>query len=246
MSRRALLRVGALGLGGLALPQLLAARERASISGGGDPLRGRSVIFLFQQGGPSQHETFDPKVGAPEGVRTIGGTVATKIPGVHFGASMAQLAGLADRFSVVRSFYTGNGGHNIQPVVGADSLEANIGAHYARIAGATAPSGMPANMVLFPQAADKRAPKPEARGDLASTGPYGSAYAPFIPGGGGSCRRTCRSPCRTTGSSATGAPCWANSMPSTARRMPLARSARWMPSSSKPTDCSSAAASPRR
>ena len=33
--------------------------------------RDKSVIFLFQQGGPSQFETFDPKPDAPEAVRTV-------------------------------------------------------------------------------------------------------------------------------------------------------------------------------
>jgi hypothetical protein len=181
MRRRELLRVGTLGLGGLALPTLFASAENGSKPGSAEgPLTGKSVIFLFQQGGPSQFETFDPKRS------TLGGTIPTALPGVHFGAKMAQLAALADKFAVVRSFYTGNGGHNIQPIVSKGSFEASIGVHYSRMAGATHPmTGMPTNAVLFPAAIDPNLPGPEARGNLSATGPYSSTFAPFVPGGGG-------------------------------------------------------------
>ncbi len=184
MSRRKMLTIGSLGLGGLSLSSLLAMRATgAEIPA---PMTGKSVIFLFQQGGPSQFETFDPKVDAPSGVRTVTDTTSTRIPGVAFGDTMGRLAQLADKLTIVRSFQTNNAGHNIQPIVGPDSLDTNIGVHYARVAGAARPSsGMPTGVVLFPQAVDPKAPRPQARGNLSATGDYGSAYAPFIPGAGG-------------------------------------------------------------
>ena len=73
-SRREFLRVGALGLGGLSLPHLLGARALAA---GSKPLTtDRSVIFLFLFGGPSQFETFDPKMNAPDGVFSPTSTTA--------------------------------------------------------------------------------------------------------------------------------------------------------------------------
>jgi hypothetical protein len=180
-SRRELLRIGSLGLAGLSLPDILAAAGK-----GQNPLRDKSVIFLFQQGGPSQFETFDPKIDVPSAIRTIGGTVPTTLPGVHFGAAMSQLAKLSDKFTVVRSFSTGNGGHNIQPIVSPASREANIGVHYARVAGATRrETGMPTNAVIYPQTVIPEAPGPSARGNLAATGPYSSLYTPFVSGSGG-------------------------------------------------------------
>lgn len=185
-SRRDLLRIGSLGLGGLSLSSLLAARAATGSGKAPNPLRDKSVIFLFQQGGPSQFETFDPKVDVPSAIRTIGGTVPTTLPGVHFGAAMSQLARLAHKFTVVRSFSTGNGGHNIQPIVGPASREANIGVHYARVAGATRrENGMPTNAVIYPQTVVPEAPRPSARGDLRATGPYSSLYTPFVSGAGG-------------------------------------------------------------
>ena len=62
MGRRSFLRVGSLGLGGLTLSDLLAVKARAESR---QLLTGKSVIFLFLHGGPSQIETFDPKMTAP-------------------------------------------------------------------------------------------------------------------------------------------------------------------------------------
>ena len=74
-SRRELLRrgsLGSLGLDGLSLPSLLASRAAATRAQD-NPLKDKCVIFPFQQGGPSQLETFDPKMDAPSEVRTLGG-----------------------------------------------------------------------------------------------------------------------------------------------------------------------------
>jgi len=191
LNRRDFLTIGGLGCGSLALSSLLAGRAAAS-----DASRwttGRSVIFLFQQGGPSQFETFDPKPEAPEGIRTVTGVVSTAIPGVLFGDSMRRLAPLADKLTIVRSFQTNNGGHNIQPLVSADSLNANIGSLFSRVVGATrADSGMPTNTVIFPDAVDKNVLKGRARGDIAATGTLGTAHAPFIPGAGGQLQKDMR------------------------------------------------------
>ncbi|MCH8829857.1 MAG: DUF1501 domain-containing protein [Planctomycetes bacterium] len=184
ISRRKLLTIGSLGLGGLTLPALLAGRARAGETQ--NPTTGKSVIFLFQQGGPSQHETFDPKPEAPVGIRTLTETVQTSLPGVLFGEAMPQLAKLAHKLTVVRSYQTNNGGHNIQPIVGPDSLQANIGVHYSRVAGMSRPvTAMPTNAVIYPASVCADVPRPQARGNLAATGDYGTAFAPFTPGGRG-------------------------------------------------------------
>ena len=157
MNRRELLRVGTLGLGGLSLSSLLGVKALAK--GQPNPLTGKSVIFLFQQGGPSQHETFDPKPDTTSGVRSVGEVIPTSVPGTHFSGWMPRLTKLADKFTVVRSFSTENSGHNIQPIVSRSSREANIGGHYSRVAGVTLPnSGVPTNVVLFPRSVDVHVP----------------------------------------------------------------------------------------
>ena len=60
LNRRGFMQIGALALGGLTLPEILAARE-ASGSHDSDT----SVIMLYQHGGASQLETYDLKPNAP-------------------------------------------------------------------------------------------------------------------------------------------------------------------------------------
>jgi uncharacterized protein (DUF1501 family) len=186
-SRRAFLKIGSLTLGGLALPHLLAAEARQLV-------RDKCVIFLFLHGGPPQTETFDPKMTAPAGVRSATGEVATKIPGVTFGASFPMVAALADRVSVVRSYVPGDANHDIKPVVCKDTLGGNLGVIYSRVAGLNHPTtNLPSNVVLFPRAVDPGTqPGTMAFGKFGSTGNFGPAYAPFDPSGGGDLQKDMR------------------------------------------------------
>ena len=184
-SRRQMLSAGSLALGGLSLSSLMAARG-SETRGGTSLVTGKSVIFLFQQGGPSQFETFDPKPQASSDIRTVTGVTQTSVPGLFFGDTLQQLAERAHKLTVVRSFQTNNAGHNIKPLVGPESLNAYLGSLYARVAGPTHPTtSMPSSAVLFPQAVNSKVTKGSGRGDLAATGGLGAAYAPFIPGGAG-------------------------------------------------------------
>jgi hypothetical protein len=188
-SRRDFLRVGGLALGGMTLPQLLAAKAAAATQG--VPVTDKSVIFLFMHGGPPQTETFDPKMSAPAGVRSVTGETSTSLPGVTYGGTLTKLAKWAHKLSVVRSFQTGDGNHDIKPIVGKDTGGANLGSLYARLAGANHPTdGMPRNVALFPRAVDPLAmPAVTQFGNFEATGQLGGAYAPFVPGGDGQSQR---------------------------------------------------------
>ncbi|MFP6763690.1 MAG: DUF1501 domain-containing protein, partial [Planctomycetaceae bacterium] len=131
--RRDFLRIGGLGLGGLTLADLL--QTKAAAAGGNALATGKSVIFLFMHGGPSQIETFDPKMDRPSEIRSATGEVTTSIPGITYGGTFPKLAQLAHRTSIVRSFRTGTGAHDIKPIDGKDSFGANIGSVYSRIVG---------------------------------------------------------------------------------------------------------------
>jgi hypothetical protein len=188
-SRRDFLRIGSLGLGGLSLSQLLSAQAHAASSE--KPLRDKSVIFLFMHGGPSQIETFDPKMDSPAEIRSATGEVKTSIPGITLGGTFTKLAKYADRFSIVRSFVTGDGNHDIKPIVGRDTFGANLGAIYAHIAGINHPvTGMPTNTLLYPRSVDaSTGPETLSFGNFASTGNFGGALAPFVPGAGGNLQK---------------------------------------------------------
>jgi hypothetical protein len=190
-NRRAFIRIGALGLGGLSLSQVLgtgaAAAEKTLWTG-------RSVIFLFQHGGPSQFETFDPKMTAPEGIRSLTGAINTTLPGISFGSTFTQLAQRAHKLAVVRSYVPGDANHDAKPIVHRETLGANLGALYARVVGLNHPAtGIPTNMLLYPHALGSGAQPPvQGLGNFPATGPLGNAYAPFMPGGGGDLQKNMR------------------------------------------------------
>ena len=116
---------------------------------------------------------------------------------------------MADRLTIVRSFTTGDGKHDIKPVVGRDTLGANIGSVYARVAGPNHPrTGMPTNVASFPQAVDPDTSRPSTNfGDFDADRPARQADAPFVPGGEGEMQQAMRLAFRWTGSTTAGN-CW--------------------------------------
>jgi uncharacterized protein (DUF1501 family) len=185
LGRRDFLRIGSLG--SLSLANLLATKA-AGAEANLRPVTGKGVIFLFLHGGPSQTETFDPKMDAPAGIRSVTGEVETKLPGITFGGTFPKLASLADKLTIVRSFRTGDGIHDIKPIVGKMTLGANMGSLFARVAGTNdRTTGMPLNAAIFPRAVDpSTGPHSMSFGNFSSAGGLGAAYMPFIPGAGGS------------------------------------------------------------
>ncbi len=116
LSRRELLRVGGLSSLGLSLPDLLKARAGSGQAAGGSRPnslgRARNVLFLWLQGGPPQHETFDPKPDAPAEIRGEFRHIATNVPGIDFCELLPRTARIADKLAVVRSMATANDLHD--------------------------------------------------------------------------------------------------------------------------------------
>ncbi len=82
---------------------LLAPRAGASMSSLAPTAD--SVIFLMLTGGPSQLDTWDPKPDAPSDVRSPFAAIPTKVPGVRVTELFPKLAGIADKFALVRSVH---------------------------------------------------------------------------------------------------------------------------------------------
>lgn len=99
-SRRDWLQVGMLGLGGLSLADVLAARA-ASAPAPAD----RAVILLYLLGGPSHLETYDLKPDAPIEYRSIFKPIATNVPGIEICELFPLQAKLADKLALVRSLH---------------------------------------------------------------------------------------------------------------------------------------------
>src|SRR5262245_58452837 len=95
-TRREVLQAGAVSMLGLTLPQLLHASTQRP-SG-----REKSCIFIFQYGGLSQLDSWDPKPQGPSEIRGPYRPIATSVPGFHVSELMPQLARLANRYTVIR------------------------------------------------------------------------------------------------------------------------------------------------
>ena len=191
--RREFLRVGGLSCLGLSLSGLTGG-SAWSAEGLKHYATGKSVVFLFLGGGPSHIELFDPKMTAPSNIRSITGEVPTVHSGITFGGTFPQLAKLADKFSIVRSFQSRNSGHEYVSVTTAGNpLKAALGALYMRVVGASHPrTGAPLHTLVLPEAVAPAEGFKIGRNfetghlpGLTQTGTLGPNYQAFSPSGKG-------------------------------------------------------------
>lgn len=104
VTRRDFIQVGLTGVLGLGLCDLMRLRTNATVIPVAKPsARNVNCILVWLDGGPSHYESFDPKPDAPSEIRGEFKTISTKIPGVQFSECVPKLAGIADKFTVVRS-----------------------------------------------------------------------------------------------------------------------------------------------
>ena len=185
--------LGGLGLGSLTLPGLLEAKAKAVAQG--KPMRNKSVVLLFLQGGPPHIEFFDPKMSAPAEYRSINGEIPTTIPGLTFGSTFPKLAKMTDKLAVVRSYQSRNAGHTYLKVTsGGNTMKAATSAVATRVGGAfDKKSGMPNNCLVLPEAIDENLKlgsnfETGALPGLTDPGTLGSTYSAFNPAGGGTAK----------------------------------------------------------
>eukprot|EP00913_Durusdinium_trenchii_P035259 g32989.t1 len=143
---------GLAGTIGLSLPDLL--RMRAESASKGKAKSETAVIYVELAGGPTQHETYDPKPDAPQEYRGPLGTVKTSAAGVVFSELMAEQAKIFDKLAVIRSMHHNSGSHGtsshltqtgyyLQDRQSRDNDMPCIGSYASRIRGANKP-GVPA------------------------------------------------------------------------------------------------------
>lgn len=99
LTRRQWLRVGALGVGGLTLPELLQAREAGKRTFG----RAKSCILCFLFGAPAHQDIWDLKPEAPAQYRGEFKPIASSVPGLFLGEHIPRVAQTAHRFALLRS-----------------------------------------------------------------------------------------------------------------------------------------------
>ncbi len=174
-NRRSFLKVGTLALGGLTLPGLLAARARGAQSPGSYR---KSVILIWQAGGPSHIDMYDLKPNAPAEVRGEFKPISTIVPGIQISEHLPNQAKVFDKMAVVRSAYHTNAGHGMgsqwmltgyQPTIEVnDNIFPSTGSVVARLKGSNEP-GLPAYVNL---------PRVLSLGKAAY---LGASYNPFAP-----------------------------------------------------------------
>jgi hypothetical protein len=172
--------MGALGLGGLALPGLLRAE---AVQGSSSR---KSVIMVFLPGGPPHQDMWDLKMEAPSEIRGEFRPIGTRVPGIQVCELFPKMAAMMDKFSLIRSVVGSTGQHAAaQCLTGRPPQNApaggwpSIGSILSRLQGARAP-GVPAFVGLSP----KMGHAPWA--DPGKPGFLGPAHSPFQPNGGGS------------------------------------------------------------
>jgi len=152
-SRRSFLQVGMAGAGTLGLPAILRARAASGQSG-----LDTSVILIWLDGGPSQHDTYDPKPEAPREYAGIWSPIHTTVPGMDISEMFPRQARIADRFSLLRSVHHRSGdhftgGHWMLTGRGGVSGAMNagkfpfVGSIATKLCGSRQP-GMPANVAI--------------------------------------------------------------------------------------------------
>lgn len=112
--RRDVLKIGALGVvGGLSMTDLFALQARAAAKqdGGSASTPTESVILIWQGGGPSHIDTWDPKPEAPAEIRGTFDAIETSVPGVQVSEHLPNLAKVADKYAIIRSITTNEAAH---------------------------------------------------------------------------------------------------------------------------------------
>lgn len=134
ISRQEFLRIGGIGsLTGGMFARQGAADEHSERAAFGGVRRAKSVIIVFANGGQSQLDLWDPKPAAPREIRGEFNAISTSVPGTLLGEHLPRLAGLADKFTLVRTMSHADLDH------GSAAYLTLTGQYHARITSNPAP-----------------------------------------------------------------------------------------------------------
>jgi hypothetical protein len=171
VSRRSFLRVGALGLGGLAMSDLL----RAEATNGKNSRK--SLINIYLGGGPSHQDMWDLKPEAPSEFRGEFVPVGTNVPGLQICELFPGLARRADKFAVVRGLVGSVDEHSYNTVMTGyrENSLSSVG-------------GRPSNGSLIARldgGSERPAPPFVSLMGMVTPGYLGPVFSPFVPDGAG-------------------------------------------------------------
>ncbi|HWB14541.1 MAG TPA: DUF1501 domain-containing protein [Pirellulales bacterium] len=178
--RRAFLQAGLAGFASLSLPGVLRLRAQSRLYASEAAGSAKSaVIMVWQPGGCSHIDSYDPKPDAGSEYRGPFGMISTKVAGVQFTELLPRQASIADRFTVLRSMRQTAGGHpagSMQLLSGDPDTRDKPKPRF--------PDWMSVTNYLRSQAGPRRNPLPAYVGinpPLEYNGPayLGDAYSPF-------------------------------------------------------------------
>jgi hypothetical protein len=101
-SRRSFLQIGLAGMGTLGLGDLWRAQAASDNS---SAKKDTSLILIWLDGGPSHHDTYDPKPDAPAEYRGIWHHIPTNVPGIDICEMFPLQAQIAHHYSLIRSLH---------------------------------------------------------------------------------------------------------------------------------------------
>ncbi len=110
-TRRDFVRLGALSVLGLTLPDFLRMEAAQAAERIAQKNRAKNVLLIYLGGGLTHHDTFDPKPEAPQEIRGKYSVIPTTIAGVKFSSMMPEMAKLTNTFALCRSQVTGSDHH---------------------------------------------------------------------------------------------------------------------------------------
>jgi len=185
VSRRNFLQIGGMVMGGLSLPQLLAAEARAGVKSSH-----KAIINVFLPGGPPHQDMWDIKVDAPSEIRGELQPIETNVPGIEIGELFPRIAGMMDKFVPIRSIVGARGSHYaFQAMTGHKGTPAPAGGWPSMGAWVSKVQG-PVNRTIPPHLSLFYKTGHEPWGNPADGGFLGVQHAPFrLVGGKDSSRR---------------------------------------------------------
>ncbi|MCZ6709080.1 MAG: DUF1501 domain-containing protein [Gammaproteobacteria bacterium] len=106
VSRRDVLRIGGMALGGLTLPRLLQLEAQAGVRSSH-----KSVIMIYMCGGPPHQDMYDIKTDAPQEIRGPFAAIPTNVPGIKISEKLPRMAKIMDKLVPIRSMVGARDSH---------------------------------------------------------------------------------------------------------------------------------------
>lgn len=110
LCRRSFLGSSGLGILGLTYPQCL--QTAAAM---GKKVQAKNILVIYEQGGLSHMDTWDPKPDAISEYRSPFKPISTNVPGIQFTSLLNKTAKIANKLTVIRSMHHARGGADAHP-----------------------------------------------------------------------------------------------------------------------------------